>query len=203
MVFSSKRTAEIPDAMSNREEWLSELARRTEPLFVGFAVAPYRVTCGWPSSGGLSRRRVVGECHGSASSRDGKFELFISPVLDDPAEVAGTLAHEMAHVVAGIKAQHGKEFVAVCVAVGLTKGSPRQVMPGEELAYNLSRIVERLGKYPHAAIVPIMVAKPKKPPTSISLGCAACGCKVRMAVRWVATSGVPTCGCGTEMTLSE
>src|SRR5262245_3291211 len=118
----------------NREGWLTEVASQVEPFFVGFKLDPYRVTCGWPSRNGLGRRmRRVGECHGSKSSKAGIHEIFISPLLDKPLEVAGTLCHELAHAAAGIDAAHGKDFVKVCKHVGLTRGKPTSVMPGERL----------------------------------------------------------------------
>jgi len=79
----------------NREAWLSAVATALQPFFPGAEFAPYRVTMGWPVSNGLGRRRrTVGQCFGAESSKDKVFELFISPLLDDPVEVAGTLAHE-------------------------------------------------------------------------------------------------------------
>jgi hypothetical protein len=54
----------------NRESWLTELAKRVHPLYKGFAMAPYRLTCGWPCRMALGRRRrAIGECHALESSR--------------------------------------------------------------------------------------------------------------------------------------
>ncbi len=75
----------------NREGWLTEVAKQMEPIFSGYKLPAYRVTCGWPCKNALgARTKRVGECHGVASSTGGNFELFISPLLADPLEVSGT-----------------------------------------------------------------------------------------------------------------
>lgn len=186
----------------NREQWLTDVAKQVEPVFHGFLVPPYRVTCGWPTRGAVStRRRVVGQCHGAKSSSGGLYELFISPVLAEPLEVAGTLCHELAHVAAGTEAGHGGKFVKVCRHVGLDKGKPTNVMPGDRLNDRLRKIIEVQGAYPHSAIVPILkqvkVARP-----AVRLECEECGCKVSMSAKWYAEAGAPTCACGGVMAWS-
>lgn len=185
----------------NREHWLTEMAKRIEPIFIGFSLKPYRVTCGWPCQRGLARRgRVVGECHPAESSAEGLHEIFISPTLAKGLDVAGTLCHEMAHVVAGMAAQHGKEFVAVCRHVGLTKGRPTSVMPGDSLNGKLDKIIEDLGDYPHAALIPAKT-KIERNPTVLGLTCGGCGCRVTISIKWLVEAGYPTCACGTEFAL--
>lgn len=183
----------------NREGWLTELALQIEPVFKGFAIAKYRVTCGWPSTNALGMKsRRIGECHSSKSSKGDVFEIFVSPLLDVPIRVAGVLTHEITHIVAGIDAGHGPGFKKVCKIVGLTNGKPTEAMPGTLLEEKLDKIVEKLGPYPHQAIVPTL--KTKKPPSSISLVCAECGCRISMSKKWHGEVGAPTCGCGGEMT---
>lgn len=186
----------------NRESWLTDLAKAAEPIFTGFKLAPYKVSCSWPVSGGIAmKKRTVGQCFCSTVSKGNYHELFISPLLEAAADVAGTLIHEMAHVAAGVPAGHGKRFVQVCRHVGLTSGKPTHVMPGEALADRLAKIAERLGPYPHTAIVPILKQKKIKPPP-VRLECV-CGCKVSMSDEHAATFRLPTCGCGTPFLLPE
>lgn len=187
----------------NRESWLTALAKEVEPLFTGFTVAPYRVTCGWPSSKGLARKgRVLGECFGSKSSKAGLHEIFVSPTLDEPIEVAGVLTHELTHVVAGIEAKHGAGFVEIAKHVGLTKGKPTSAMPGERLNERLRRFVEGIGPYPHVALAPV-TRLVKARVTSVGLVCTECGCKVTISVKWLDEAGKPTCGCGSEMEIKK
>lgn len=190
-------------ASLNREGWLTEVAKRLEAAFKGFRISPYRITCGWPSQQALSRtRRRVGECHSLKSSKAGVFELFISPTLDDPLEVGGTVAHEMAHVVAGTEAGHGGGFIKVARHIGLTRGRPTSAMPGDILNQRIQKIVEVVGPYPHTKMVPAMHVRESKS-TAVKLECPECGVRFVMSMKWFAISGMPTCGCGTQMGLRE
>lgn len=186
----------------NREEWLTRLAAQIAPLFKGFTVGPYRVTCGWPSRSALSRKApVIGQCFYPRvlkdDTKEGYHEIFISPVLEDSIEVAGTLAHEMVHVVAGQKAGHTKVFVEVGRHIGLTKGKPTSLGPGDELVERLRDMVDKLGAYPHRKILPRLKEKP--PGTKeIPLVCMLCGCGVRISDKWLAEAGLPVCACGQQ-----
>jgi hypothetical protein len=139
---------------------------------------------------------VVGQCFGPESSKGKIAEVFISPTLEQPLEVAGTLCHELAHVAAGCKAAHGKGFTAVCKAVGLTKGKPFTVMPGPALEDQLRRVVERVGPYPHTGIVPVARLKNVSKKSRLSLVCPKCGCKIQISIKDMDKSGSPVCGCG-------
>jgi hypothetical protein len=170
------------------------------PLFRGWDLGRVRVACGWPSHRGLSpHRRVVGQCFGPESSAGKVSELFVSPVLEKPMEVAGTLAHEMAHVAAGVDAAHGRGFVTVCRHVGLTSGRPTSVMPGPALARHIeTALLPGLGPYPHEALRPAP-REAGRAPGSARLVCPACGCVVTIGLKWLAAAGPPVCGCGVPM----
>lgn len=179
----------------NREAWLTQVADLCLPLFKGFKVGKFRVTCGWPCSKALSStRRAIGECHGPKSSSDGTSELFISPLLAEPVKVAGVIVHEMAHVATGVAAAHGAGFVKVCRHVGLTKGKPTSAMPGEKLEDKLRELTSKVGAYPHAAMNPV-VNRVKKASSVTVLVCQ-CQCRITMSNKMLAEHGAPTCSCG-------
>jgi hypothetical protein len=181
--------------MGNREQWLNDLAKQVEPIFRGYKLDPYRLTCGWPCRRGLSnKQRVIGECHALESSAGGVHEIFISPTLDKPLEVAGVVCHEIAHVAAGIKAAHKGRFIQVCKHIGLTKNKPTSAAPGTELEERLQKILDRQGEYPHKALIPMakVIIKPK---SQFTLVCRECGCKVSISAKWLDEVGAPTCGC--------
>lgn len=181
----------------NREQWLTDLSEQVVPLFKGFQLQPFRLTMGWPiSRGAPGRKQVIGECHALESSTGGVHELFISPVLEEPLKVAGVVCHELAHVAAGVKAGHAKDFVKVCRHVGLTSGKPTQVMPGERLNESLRRIVAKLGEYPHKAMK--LALTEKKPSSGVTLRCE-CGFRCSTSRKWVEGVGVPTCACGLKL----
>lgn len=183
----------------NREAWLTNLAEKMRPLFKGFALGRFRVTCGWPCKNPTGMKRRIGECHGLKSSSDGTHEIFVSPLLAKPDEVAGVLCHELAHVAAGIETAHGKGFVRVCRHVGLTRGRPTSVSPGERLAETLKKMTDGMVPYPHGAMVLVPKAA-SKPKTTQKLSCE-CGCSVTMPLKWLERSGAPTCGCGSEFSI--
>lgn len=198
--------ASTPNARSllYREEWLTEVAKAVvQPLFsASTTLKPYKVTCGWPCRRGLAtKQRVVGECHHIPGEKDGNCEIFISPLLANPLEVAGVLTHEVTHVAAGHLAKHGPKFVKLCKYVGLTKNKPTSAMPGELLEEKLQKELERFGPYPHAAI--ILTIQPKKPSSQVRLDCPTCGCNLRMTTSWLERSGHPVCGCGGLMEVHE
>lgn len=190
--------------LMNREQWLTEMAKLVEPTFHGFELGDYKVTCGWPSRSALSpRNRVVGQCFHGEKEKGLPSQLFISPVLDQSLDVAGTLCHEIAHVAAGPKAKHGKWFIKVCKHVGLTAGPPKSVMPGELLNEKLMKLIAKLGPYPHTAIpIPPALVAAKPAPISVSLECT-CGCTIRMKREVLESFGAPTCACGEEFVEEE
>jgi len=181
----------------NREGWLMEVsAYLRSVVFKDWKIVPFRVTCGWPSKHASSAKgRRVGECHGARLSKDGHHEIFISPVLDNPLEVTGVLCHELAHVAAGVDAQHGKEFLRVCRQVGLDKGKPGSVMPGERLNKRLDEFLKSVPVYPHSALLTPAKTTLARPAVSIKLVCQECACSIRIAKKDFERVGAPVCGC--------
>lgn len=180
--------------MPNREHWLTEMANRIESIFVGFDVAPYRISCSWPVGGW---NKILGQCFGAKHSVAGYHELFISPTVDDSLAVAGTICHEMAHIVAGVHHNHGSRFVEVCDHAGITKGKAPYRVPGTSLNARLAKWIIEVGKYPHDRIVPATRARVVVP-SMVKLQCP-CGCLATMPIKWLNRAGPPTCGCGKLM----
>lgn len=185
----------------NREHWLTLCAKGAELFFQGYKIPKYKITCSWPSQNALGvRRRRVGECHNPQLSVGGIYEIFISPLLSDPMEVAGTVVHELAHAIAGTEAGHGPDYAKVCRAIGLTKGKPTCAMPGPVLESRIKKVIAPLGEYPHPGMK--LPEKERKPKKSLTLECASCGCKISMTLKWFLESGAPTCACSTEFSVA-
>lgn len=79
-----------------REIWLTNLGQamcdKMHTVYgPGLDFGKWRVTCGFPSSGGMlgRKRRTRGECWHKAASADGHSEIFISPVEGDAEESDG------------------------------------------------------------------------------------------------------------------
>lgn len=180
----------------HREAWLDEFAVHLRPVFVdaGFPIpANIRVTCGFPSRQAMGKR--IGECWASSASRDGHFEVMVSPVIEDPLFVAGVLAHELCHAAVGLKCGHKGPFKQLALAIGLT-GKMTATVPGDLFKRHAAPILEDLGPYPHAALNPNSESSgpPKQSTRNIKVICPDCGYTVRTTRFWLdSDAGAPIC----------
>jgi len=184
-----------------REDWLQQMIDLLRPDFdaVGAPLPEkIRVSCGFPSKSALAKKaRRIGECWGVESSEDKSFQVFVSPVLCESVEVAGTLVHELVHAAVGIECKHRGAFPKIAKAIGL-EGKMTETTVGEGLAAKLKELIAKLGEYPHARLV--AANKPKTQTTRmLKVICKECGCVLRMTRKWLEDAGLPTCGCGGEM----
>lgn len=180
----------------NREQWLTDAVAKLAPVFraAGLEVPELRVSCGFPSKGGLAiKKKVIGECWDGLCAKDGKPQLFISPMLCEAATAQGvlaTLVHEMVHASIGCKAKHGPKFKRAMKLVGL-EGKPTATTADDAMVGRLERIVVELGAYPHSELT---VIKERKVQTTRmhKAECDCCGYTVRLAKKW-ADFGPPIC----------
>ena len=140
---------------TNRELWLNRVAKELEKLFksVGAPALPaYRVTCGWPSRKALTRKnKVIGQCFDKSCSKDKTTEMIVSMFIDNEADAAQILAHEMIHASVGTAAGHGKPFRDVALAIGLA-GKMTATVAGPEFTKWIKPVLKKIGKYPHATV---------------------------------------------------
>jgi len=199
---TTTKGADMKDAAPpvNREGWLAALATEFEPMFesIGHPLErPYRVTCGFPSSKArAATRRAIGECWTSAASGDGANELFVSPTLADPMDVAATLVHELAHAADNCENGHRGPFVRMVRALGLT-GKPTATTAGEGFVEIADPILAKLGPYPHSALAVGIGAKKKAGTRLLKVECEDCLAEgepyiVRMS-RAAIERGLPIC----------
>lgn len=183
-----------------REQWLEAAVQKMVPLFSkgGFKVPKVRVSCGWPSSRGLSATKAsLGECWSSDSAEDKIAQVFISPRLAKPAEAYGVLpvlAHEAVHAVVGHKAKHGKQFRACAQSIGL-EGKMTSTFGGAEFLEFASRIAKQLGAYPHSILKPSNRPTKKQTTRMVKCECKECGYSCRTSRKWLEDSGAPLCPC--------
>lgn len=185
----------------SREDWLLALLGRIRPL-AAKAGHPLperlRVTCGWPSKGGIGRKvRRLGECWHPDASADHSVEVFVSPTESEGRKVAAILGHELAHAAAGHAAGHGKEWKRVARAFGVTpKARGCDGTLGDDLLAAYSETVATAGPYPHAAITPKGKASdgPKKQASRwFPVRCHVCGYQARTTRKWLDAVGPPVC----------
>ena len=187
-----------PELTGYREAWLQAAASFLFDHIVehGYPRVEVRVSCGWPVRGGIARRRtVVGQCFPPSACKDGKQQIFVSPLLSESIDVLGTLLHELLHASFGCQHGHKKPFSQAARKVGLA-GPPTATVVGEDLRPLLLSYVERVGPYPHAAIT----VKPKVKVGS-RLRLYQCGCTPPVKVRVASNSFAAVClHCDTDFT---
>lgn len=183
-----------------REEWLAAAVCEMRPWFAdqGQPLPELiRVSCGWPSRGGLSaKKRSIGQCWNPIASADAATEVFISPVLADPVRVLDVLVHELVHAAVGVDKGHKGPFRTLATALGLI-GKMTETKAGPELVVRLNVMSEILGKYPHA-VLDAKAGRKAQGTRMLKAVCPACGFTMRAAAKWV-EYGLPVCACGTQI----
>lgn len=183
-----------------REEWLLSAVNLLREDFNNTIPEKIRVTCGWPSRGGRAeKKQVLGEVWPPKCSEDGHTEVFIAPTIGDGIKALDTLVHELVHAAVGCDVGHKGEFRTLAKALGL-EGKMTSTSAGETLLIRLQAIEKELGTYPHAKLTPIN--KKTQSTRMLKVICDSCGYLLRTSRKW-ADLGVPTCVCGSTMSLSE
>ena len=214
-------TIEIPaDAASasdsmTREEWLRALALKIVPVIeavTGEAFPQFRVSCSWPARGGLKKvGTVLGQCWQPVASSDQHWEIFISPLVDDPREVTRILAHELCHAAAP-NAGHKKRFQVVAGGIGLC--APWTSTPTTEAFWAWAEpLLGEMPAYGHGHMTPFVTRiytgtgergkdqpQPRaegapKPQTNRQMKCTckSCGYIARTSRKWLDEAGPPHC----------
>lgn len=193
----------MTENISTREGWLHQAALALVPLLeeVGEEVPPLRLSVGWPG-GSANRNRTIGQCWSRDSSEDGVNQIFISPIRGESStlDVLGTLLHEMVHAIDNCKDGHKGNFARIAKALGFVGKLTQSGNRSSELDARLEEVREKVGMFPHAALVGTIAADtPKKQGTRmLKLECSeGCGYIVRTSRKWV-EAGLPTCPCGGE-----
>ena len=181
---------------STRELWLERAVKKLIPLVLkanaDADIPAMRVSVGWP--GGKTGLRASGQCWAPEAASDGVAQIFISPVLDDEIRVLSTLLHEMVHAIDRNKSGHTGAFRKLAVAVGL-EGRMTATTPNDELVAFLKVVAESLGAYSHAKLTPSMGKGPSRNTSMQKAYCPTTGYTVRVANKWLAMYGAPTCPC--------
>lgn len=183
------------ETIINREHWLNELVKRLEPMLIehGHKLTKWRISCGFPGTRArpsTKNAHRIGECWGADSSADQTHEMFISPLLSDPVEVAEVTLHEMLHAVLPPGTGHRGPFSRLARAVGL-EGKPTSTHAGDDLKKAFKPILDDLGPYPHAALDASTKRKTRNP--LIKVTCPECGYNARVTRMWLDEAGNPIC----------
>lgn len=191
---------------SNREAWLTKIIERhLSRLFKqsGYNLPTVKVSVGFP--GGRGSKKAVGQHWVPEASDDNKGSIFISPIIDDSAEVLGVLVHELVHAAVGNKHGHGPVFKRCALALGLT-GNMRATEVGPRLNKELKKIIRQSGKYPHAKLNLKLAPIKKQTTRMIKMECPDCGYIARASRSVILIRGATLCPCNRapmEFTLED
>ncbi len=139
---------------TTREAWLMAAIEQLSDEFFEDCDFPLptrlRASCGFPKGGS---GKAIGQCWSEECSKDGYFELFVSPEIDDPSRVLDVMLHELIHAAVGTEEGHKGDFKMLARAFGL-EGPMRAtvVSEGSELWGRLQVLVGSLGEYQHSAM---------------------------------------------------
>ncbi|EIP96858.1 SprT-like family [Opitutaceae bacterium TAV1] len=187
----SKRTPEggVSADPKDREAYLLRAVEMLRGDFraAGSDIPPVRVSVGFPKRGGKS---AFASCWKREASKDGTFQIFVSPVLDDSAEAVAALAHELCHACTDCTG-HGSDFGRIARAIGL-EGKLTTTYAGPKLTARLNAMIEgELGKYPHAALQPEQSGVKKQGTRLVKCVCEESGYTVRTTRQWLVQYGPP------------
>ena len=171
-------------------------------VYSGVNLFKTKVTCGYSPTGNVGRRKIVlGSCFAKRASENHLYnEIFISPVESDTVKILDTLTHEMVHAIDDCKNGHNTRFWALCCDIGLDKGKPTTASANDQLLEKLKSIAEKLGKYPHDAIVLNNIPQSTR---NIKVSCNECSFSYRTSrknINMIVDNSCPTC-CGGHMTV--
>lgn len=197
----------MPETFKTREEWFTAaIERHFRPLFeaVGAVIPKVRVSCGWPSKGGISKTKTVwGQCWHGKASEDGSRQIFVNPRTSDPVFALNILGHELVHAALPDGTKHGAPFTRLCDSIGWKSGKAATRLAGPEAEEGLKQLATVLGEYPHSAIG--LTTKDTEPKASrqIKLLCPANekhdkDIIIRSARAQLRDFGLPSCPCGRE-----
>lgn len=176
----------IKPEIINREHWLNKAADAHIKLLedvTGNVMPKFNISCGWPSRGALSMSKpVIGQCWDGYIS-DGVAQLFISPRIADPTQVAATVAHELIHNAIGTKCGHRGKFPATATAIGLV-GKPTATYAGEDYKKWVDPILKKLGGYPHSIMSPSATMKTQTTRLH-KASCTHCHFSCRVTKQWL------------------
>jgi hypothetical protein len=165
--------------LSNREQWLANLAIAVRPHIAstisggGDEESAIRLSCGFPPKTG--RKAVGASIVPPTASADFTAEIFVSPTVDDASAVA-RLVLPLLKV-----AQAGNWRSAVASTVKPLESLPSWVEP----------ILQNLGSYPHAKIE--LTEAPKQSTRLIKVACLNDNYIARVSRSTLVNLGAPIC----------
>lgn len=179
-----------------RELWLIKAVDELAVLFGrnDISLPAVRVSVGFPPKGALAKKkRTIGVCISAEGTNDKVAQIYISPLIEEvngDDGILSTLLHELIHAL-GISG-HGKDFKRVADLLGFLP--PYTSTPCSDwLENDLKRIANKLGPFPHAAVMLNGSDRIKRDICRmLKYACPMCEYTIRLTKVW-AERGVPEC----------
>lgn len=190
--------------MKTREQYLQSATTHLRKWYatLGYDLPVIHASIGFPSTRATARQNQrIGECWHGDHQADGTPHIFISPVIEEGPRVLDILVHEHVHAFLPSGVGHKAPFALAMKALGL-EGKPTATVAGEALTERLAKLDEKLGGYPHAALIPGDNRK-KQTTRLLKVWCEPCDYIVRMSRKPLEELGPPICpGCNNNMELA-
>lgn len=174
----------------NREQWLNEMVVLLRPVFQekSYPIPEnVKVSCGYGK-----KNKAIGVC--VEIIEEGRFEIFISPEIDDIYEVCNALVHELSHACVGGANKHNSLFQD-CVFSMHLDGPARSTQVTEEFKQLMRPILEKLPEYPHKPIPINPSEKKDRDKKTFKAICRTCGYTVSVNKKWL-DEAQPICPLG-------
>lgn len=194
-------TQYLRNEQGDREQWLNTLGSWIAEDIIephaerlGLPYPPMRFSVGFPPRSS-ARSKTIGVCVARHASADAHNEIFITPAIDDSAQIAHVLVHEIIHAFLDNEDGHKGRFVVLAKACGLV-GKMTATTAGSELEKKLALYIDELGPIP-AARIDLQNAKKKQDTRSLKCECSECGFTFRASAmqlrRVTKDSACPSC----------
>ena len=168
--------------IQDREDWLNRAALAINMLVIreNNVVAPtsYRIACGFPQGARKARCATMAR----KLSTDQTNEIFISPELDEPADILPRLTRQLILATHDCHAARAKRD---CHRVGLAIVDGEHDKPHNRLVAQFERMATALGAYPHAKVD--LSLRPKEKSRQAKIQCLVCTGVWRASVTQIKT----------------
>ena len=175
-----------------REAWLLEVANGMASWFddLGFPLPEFQISSGFPSAG----RRGTATAEAWQEDDKGSYRILVRPDRQDAYKLTGAIAHQFAHMAAGVRPAPGRHlFRHIAISIGL-RGRATEAAPGRLFRELVEPIIAKAGPLPEPFVGPPKDARKAKQKTRlIKVSCRQCGYVARVSRKWLDALGEPHC----------
>jgi hypothetical protein len=158
----------IDTSARTRESWMHAAIEvfRARFIEVGHPLPEkIHVSIGFPLGVSPENNVILAQTVKTIVSKDGVNHVFVSPIIEDPAEILRCLVHELVHVALDNEDGHTGRFAEIATRLGFI-GKMTTTPVGPDLAAEFMILAAELGDFEHGALDLSVLRKPAKVPTT-------------------------------------